>query len=126
MSDDNMSDVADVQAQMQETFGSASETHFRYLTKNDLRRLNNQAIENNLNRSIEPNFVEKIEEKFEDGREVKYAITNKILHNDKEWRCWFPVLVDDNLLDVYLDISLVEYDALPTVEMITTQPNLNS
>tara|TARA_B100001564_G_scaffold352689_1_gene360495 strand:+ start:554 stop:934 length:381 start_codon:yes stop_codon:yes gene_type:complete len=126
MSDDTMSDVADVQAQMQKTFGSGSETHFRYVTKENLRRLNNQAIENNLNRSIEPNFVEKITEKFDDGREVKYAITNKILHNDKEWRCWFPVLVDDNLLDVYLDISLVEYEALPTVEMITTQPNLNS
>ena len=104
----------------------ASETHYRYLNKSDLRRLNNQAIDNNLNRSIEPDFVEQVEEKFPDGREVKYAITNKMLHNDKEWRCWFPVLVNGELKQVYLDISMVEYEALPTVEMIKSQPELNS
>ena len=49
-----------------------------------------------------------------------------MLHNDKEWRCWFPVLVNGELKQVYLDISMVEYEALPTVEMIKSQPELNS
>ena len=73
-----------------DTLQDASETHYRYLNKSDLRRLNNQAIDNNLNVQIEPDFVEQVEEKFPDGREVKYAIANRMLHNDKSGVVGFP------------------------------------
>ena len=123
MSDNTLENMQNTTEQIKEVFGNGTEMHYRYLTKSDLRRLNNQAIKNNLNRSLKPKFVDGVQDKFSNGTEIKYPITNKLLHNDKEMRCWFNVLVNEEFFEVFLDISLVEFNALPTVEM---QPLLNS
>jgi len=80
----------------------------KYLTKEQFQRLNDRAIQRNANRTVKPTFVKRLSEG------LKFPIIETLLHNDVEMRCHIATGSEGST--VWLDISLSDFDVLPTVD----------
>ena len=79
-----------------------------YLTKEHFIQLNDRAVRRKANRTLKRKFLDALDDSF------KYPIIDTMLHNDVEMRCQIAYSVMGETC--WLDISLADFDVLPTVE----------
>jgi hypothetical protein len=79
-----------------------------YLTKEHFIQLNDRAIRRKANRTLKRKFLDALDDSF------KYPIIHTMLHNDVEMRCQIAYSAMGETC--WLDISLADFDVLPTVE----------
>ena len=89
----------------------------KYLTKEQLIKLNNQSIKDNRNQNINTKVIENLPKYNKVGSEKVFPIIWSMIHNDVEIRCMiqFDETAENKGL---LDMSCTDYDKLPVHEFI--------
>ncbi len=84
----------------------------KYLTKEQLIKLNNKSIILDRNRNINPKVIENLPKYNKVGSEKVFPIIFSMVHNDVEMRCMiqFDETAENKGL---LDISCTDYNKLP-------------
>lgn len=85
----------------------------KVLTRTRLRRLNNKALKNGAAQSIRTHILDRLSD------EHIYPVSMSLLHNDVEVRC--TIVLDAQGHVGMLDITLADYDAIPTISYITPE-----
>ena len=88
----------------------------RYLTKEQLIKLNNQSIKDNRNQNINNKVIENLPKYNKVGSEKVFPIIYSMIHNDIEIRCL--IQFDNNENKGLLDMSCTDYDKLPVYEFV--------
>ena len=88
----------------------------RYLTKEQLIKLNNQSIKDNRNQNINTKVIENLPKYNKVGSEKVFPIIYSMIHNDVEIRCL--IQFDNNENKGLLDMSCTDYDKLPVYEFV--------
>ena len=88
----------------------------KYLTKEQLIKLNNQSIKDNRNQNINNKVIEKLPKYNKVGSEKVFPIIYSMIHNDVEIRCL--IQFDNNENKGLLDMSCTDYDKLPVYEFV--------
>tara|TARA_Y100000310_G_C20056819_1_gene523118 strand:- start:115 stop:387 length:273 start_codon:yes stop_codon:yes gene_type:complete len=78
----------------------------KYLTYNDLVRLNTKAKEENRNQSLDPFVLEKI------SKDKVFPVEFSMVHNDVEMRAMIRLSADDSARGL-LDMSFDDFNSLP-------------
>ena len=78
----------------------------KYLTYDDLVRLNKKAKEENRNQSLDPFVLEKI------SKDKVFPVTFSMVHNDVEIRAMIQFNADDSARGL-LDMSFEDFSSLP-------------
>ena len=88
----------------------------KYLTKEQLIKLNNQSIKDNRNQNINNKVIENLPKYNKVGSEKVFPIIYSMIHNDIEIRCL--IQFDNNENKGLLDMSCTDYDKLPVYEFV--------
>jgi len=88
----------------------------KYLTKEQLIKLNNQSIKDNRNQNINNKVIENLPKYNKVGSEKVFPIIYSMIHNDVEIRCL--IQFDNNENKGLLDMSCTDYDKLPVYEFV--------
>ena len=88
----------------------------KYLTKEQLIKLNNQSIKDNRNQNINNKVIENLPKYNKVGSEKVFPIIYSLIHNDVEIRCL--IQFDNNENKGLLDMSCTDYDKLPVYEFV--------
>ena len=88
----------------------------KYLTKEQLIKLNNQSIKDNRNQNINNKVIENLPKYNKVGSEKVFPIIWSMIHNDVEIRCL--IQFDNNENKGLLDMSCTDYDKLPVYEFV--------
>jgi len=88
----------------------------KYLTKEQLIKLNNQSIKDNRNQNINNKVIENLPKYNKVGSEKVFPIIYSMIHNDLEIRCL--IQFDNNENKGLLDMSCTDYDKLPVYEFV--------
>ena len=88
----------------------------KYLTKEQLIKLNNQSIKDNRNQNINTKVIENLPKYNKVGSEKVFPIIYSMIHNDVEIRCL--IQFDNNENKGLLDMSCTDYDKLPVYEFV--------
>ena len=87
----------------------------KYLTKEQLIKLNNQSIKDNRNQNINTKVIENLPKYNKVGSEKVFPIIWSMIHNDVEMRC----LIQFNTIQKgLLDMSCADYGKLPVYEFV--------
>ena len=82
----------------------------KYFTAHTLRSAAKEAARKKFNRQINLNEVETLLSSYPDW--IRFPVMFDLLHNDSEMRCHIALSEKTN---VWLDVTLDRYDALPDV-----------
>ena len=88
----------------------------KYLTKEQLIKLNNQSIKDNRNQNINNKVIENLPKYNKVGSEKVFPIIYSMINNDVEIRCL--IQFDNNENKGLLDMSCTDYDKLPVYEFV--------